>query len=106
MAFVKNSSQQLSFEDSTFNPTERSRRYLKNSWAEAFSQLIFPRINEERFAVLYSDNPATRPNTPVNVIVGIMILKEFNDHTDDDLLETILFDIRYQYALHTSSFAD
>lgn len=106
MAFVKNSSQQLSFEDSTLNLTERSRKYLKNSWAEAFSQLIFPRINEERFAVLYSDNPASRPNTPVNVIVGMLILKEFNNHTDDDLLETMLFDIRYQYALHTSSFAD
>ena len=79
---------------------------LKKSWAEHFSQCIFPLINEERFAVIYSDNPASRPNTPVNVIIGMLILKEIYNHTDDDLVETILFDVRYQYALHTTSFKE
>jgi len=31
-------------------------------------------INEENFSVLYSDK-ASRPNTPVNVIVGGMVLE-------------------------------
>lgn len=106
MAFVKNINQQITLNDSTCSMTERSRRFLNKGWSAGFSELIFPRINEERFAVLYSDNPATRPNTPVNVIIGMFILKEIYNHTDDDLLEEVLFDVRYQYALHTTSFAE
>lgn len=106
MAFVANKNQQISLNDSTFYLSERGLRFLKKSWAAGFSELIFPKINEDRFAVLYSDNPATRPNTPVNVIVGMLILKELNNDTDDQLLESVVIDIRYQYALHTTSFAE
>ena len=82
MSFIKNKNQQITMDDNTYGMTKRSQRILKKSWAEHFSQLIFPLINEDRFAVLYSDNPATRPNTPVNVIVGMLILKEIytNSH--------------------------
>jgi len=106
MAFVANKNQQISLNDSTFYLSERGLRFLKKSWAAGFSELIFPKINEDRFAVLYSENPATRPNTPVNVIVGMLILKELNNDTDDQLLESVVIDIRYQYALHTTSFAE
>ena len=71
-----------------------------------FSALIFPRINEERFSVLYSGQKFSRPNTPVNVIIGALILKEMNQLTDDELLESLLFDVRYQHALHTTSFSE
>ena len=106
MAFVKNNNQQMNLFDSTLNLSDKRLRYLKKGWSQVFSEQIFPKINEERFAVLYSDNPATRPNTPVNVIIGMFILKEIYNHTDDDLLEEVLFDIRYQNALHTTSFAE
>ncbi|NCC85875.1 MAG: transposase [Clostridia bacterium] len=106
MAFVANKNQQISLVDSIFSITDRERNILKKGWSEAFSRHIFPMINEDRFAVLFSDNPASRPNTPVNVIVGMMILKEIYNHTDDDLLEEVLFDIRYQNALHTTSFTE
>lgn len=46
---------------------------------------IFPAIDEERFSVLYSENDATRPNTPVNVIVGALIIKELFDYSDDEI---------------------
>lgn len=72
MAFVSNNSQQLSLMDSTFNLTERERKFLgKNHGAKAFADKIFPAINEELFSVLYSSK-ASRPNTPVNVIVGAL----------------------------------
>ena len=106
MAFVANKNQQLSLDDGTLGMTKREQRILKKGWSEAFSKHIFPMINEERFAVLFSNNQASRPNTPVNVIIGMFILKEIYNHTDDDLLEEVLFDIRYQNALHTTSFAE
>jgi hypothetical protein len=106
MAFATNDRQQIRLEDSTFNLTQRGQRYLKKSWAEYFGQHIFPLINEGRFSVLYSSNPASRPNTPVNVIIGLLMLKELFNHTDDNLLETLIFDVRFQYALHTTSFQE
>ena len=62
MCFVSNNSQQMSLTDSTFNLTERERRFLEKSWAKTFSDRIFPAINEDIFSVLYSSK-ASRPNT-------------------------------------------
>ena len=56
------------------------------------------------FAPLYSDKKNSRPNAPINVIVGALILKELNGLTDDEILEECEFDFRYQYALHTTSY--
>lgn len=105
MAFVKNESQQIRLTDSTFNLTDRERKFLEKSWAKDFAEKIFPNIHEEDFAPLYSSN-FSRPNTPVNVIVGALILKETLGDTDDELVQALMFDIRYQYALHTTSFEE
>lgn len=55
MSFKTNDCQQLSFDDSFMNLTERERKALENSWAKIFADEIFPAIDEERFSVLYSD---------------------------------------------------
>lgn len=98
-----NNNQQLSLMDSTFNLTEREKPVLEKSWAKAFAAYVFPAIDETIFSELYSSK-ASRPNTQVNVIVGALILKEALGDTDDELVEALMFDIRYQYALHTTSF--
>lgn len=105
MAFVANENQQLSLNDSTFNLTEREKRVLEKSWAKVFAEKVFPAIDETIFSALYSTK-ASRPNTPINVIVGALILKEALGDTDDELVEALMFDIRYQYALHTTSFEE
>lgn len=105
MAFVSNSSQQMSLTDSTHNLTDREKKFLEKSWAKTFADKIFPAIDENLFSVLYS-NKASRPNTPVNVIVGALILKEALGNSDDELVQALMFDIRYQYALHTTSFEE
>jgi hypothetical protein len=55
------------------------REALYNSWAAPFSETIVPNNAESRFASLYSDN-YSRPNAPVNILVGLLILKELNGH--------------------------
>lgn len=101
MSFAKNECQRLTLNDSTFSLTARELWRLEKSWAKQFAEKIFPRINEERFSALYSDK-ASRPNTPVNVIVGGMVLQELLGLTDEEITDSLLFDIRFQYALHTS----
>ena len=72
MAFVINDSQQLTLTDNTFHLTERKKRFLEKSWAKTFADKVFPAIDEDIFSVLYSDK-ASRPNTPVNVIIGALV---------------------------------
>ena len=50
----------------------------------------------------YSENWATRPNTPLNVIVGALIIKELFDYSDDKIVENLMLDLHLQYALHTT----
>ena len=105
MSYRPNQSQQLSIFDRSLRLTERERKCLEKSWAKVFSDEIFPAIDEERFRVLYSEN-ASRPNTPVNIIVGALIIKELFDLSDDEMVENLMLDIHYQYALRTTSFEE
>ena len=85
--------------------TAREQKALENSWAKVFDDEIFPAIDEKRFSVLYIDK-ASRSNTPVNVIVGALIIKKLFDYSDDEKVENLMLDIRLQYALHTTSFEE
>lgn len=105
MSFKTNDCQQLSFDDSFMALTARERSALEKSWARIFADEIFPAIDEQRFSVLYSDK-ASRPNAPVNVIIGALIIKELFDYSDDEMVENLMLDLHLQYALHTTSFAE
>lgn len=106
MSFHLNNAQQMAINDSLLSLTEREMKHLKGSWAETFGKKIFPFIKEDRFGVLYSDNPASRPNNPVNVYFGLLILREIFNQSDEEALNSLMFDIRYQHALHTTSFLE
>lgn len=103
MAFRTNSSQQLSLTDITNSLTSREQKALENSWAKIFAEDIFPSIEEERFRVIYSDRAQSKFNTPVNICIGALIIKEMFQISDDEVVENLMLDPRYQYALHTTS---
>ncbi len=105
MAFKENFCQQISIQDSFSNLTAREQKALEKSWAKIFADEIFPAIDESRFSVLYS-NKASRPNAPVNVIVGALIIKELFDYSDDEMVENLMLDLHLQFALHTTSFEE
>lgn len=105
MSFKNNACQQISITDSFSNLTSRERKALGKSWAKIFADEIFPAIDETRFSVLYSVK-ASRPNSPVNVIVGALIIKELFDYSDDEIVENLMLDLHLQYALHTTSFEE
>ena len=103
MSFVLNNvnEQQLSFLDSYHTLTERERKFLDKSWAKYFAEHIFPKIDERPYEILYS-SAHSRPNTPVNVQLGALLIKEFTGLSDDEIVSALMFDIRFQYALHTT----
>lgn len=84
---------------------ERTLRVLKNSWAETFRNEVFCRIREDRFAVLYSDCPS-RPNVPVNILVGLEIIKGLRGWSDEELYEHFVLDVQVRYALSCDNFGE
>jgi hypothetical protein len=97
--FKKNpAARQLNIDDPIFSFPGYVQEMLKNSWAEYFFHNIFSKINEERFDSLYSSN-YSRPNAPVNMLVGLLILKELNHLNDEELIASLSFDYRFRYAL-------
>lgn len=77
---------------------EKQRQRLENSWAGTFYREFFSRIDEEIFAILYSDQ-ASRPNIPVNVLVGLEALKAGFGWSDAELEAQMAFNIQVRYAL-------
>ncbi|TET82965.1 MAG: hypothetical protein E3J37_06300 [Anaerolineales bacterium] len=77
---------------------EKVFKRLEASWADTFYREVFVRIDEDLFAGLYSDEPS-RPNTPVNVLVGLEIFKSGFGWSDEELYDHFCYDVQVRYAL-------
>jgi hypothetical protein len=77
---------------------EKHRQRLESSWAGVFYREYFCRLKEEPFSVLYADIPS-RPNTAVNVLVGLETLKAGFGWSDEELYDHFVFDVQVRYAL-------
>jgi hypothetical protein len=78
---------------------------LKRSWADTFYHELFCRIDEQIFAVLYSDKPS-RPNVPVNILVALEILKAAFGWSDEQLIHNFYFNLQVRYALGLRNLGD
>jgi IS5 family transposase len=76
-----------------------TRERIERSWAEAFRLKALPILRgiEPEFADLFHKDDG-RPNRPVEVVVGTLILKEMGDLTDDEVLDQLEFDTRFWWA--------
>lgn len=92
--------------DRYLNLPAKMRRYVDESWAPEFFLEVTSKINQDRYSVLYSDNPASRPSTPIAQLVSALIIKEMFGDTDEELLLNIMTNITYQYALGLTSAQD
>jgi hypothetical protein len=77
---------------------KKHRQRLENSWAGVFYQEFFCRLKEEPFSVLYADKPS-RPNIPVNVLVGLEYLKAGFGWSDEELYDAFIYNMQVRYAL-------
>lgn len=105
MGFRENSFNQIALRDRANNLTQREKQYFEKSWAKPFFEYVFSNINESIFEVLYCAENG-RPNTPVNVVVGALLLKEQYGLTDEEMVQVLLFDVRFQYALGLTSYEE
>jgi hypothetical protein len=78
---------------------KKQQARLEASWAGTFYHQLFCRIEEEPFAVLYSDDEASRPNIPVNLLVGFETLKAGFGWSDEEAFDHFCFDVQVRYAV-------
>lgn len=93
---ANNQSDLFSFETQLLD--NEQQKLLKKTPEKAFYNLIFTNINEDDYKVLFSEN-GSRPNAPVNILVSALILKERKSWSYDELMSSILFDMRTKIAL-------
>lgn len=77
---------------------ERQFHRLEQSWAGVFYREVFSRLDESVFSCLYSDLPS-RPNIPVNVLVGLEFMKSGFGWSDEQLYDEFLYNVQVRYAL-------
>jgi len=77
---------------------DKLRKRIEDSWSGLFYRDFFCRIDETIFEDLYADCPS-RPNVPVNVLVGLEFLKAGNGWTDEQLYDQFGYNIQVRYAL-------
>jgi len=79
-------------------PPNKRKRCLY-TWAEPFREHALPILRriEPEFADLF-DPEIGRPNRPVELVVGILILKEISDLTDDEALDAVEWNVLWSWA--------
>lgn len=92
-----NPQQPLFGEGSQLSPSLRNR--LETSWAHLFKNEILPILisQEDQYANLYGKTG--RPNFSVARLLGLCLLQELNNLSDQQALDEFSFDIRWRYAL-------
>lgn len=98
--FRKNSidNQQMTFNSAFYWMSDEHRKMLSESWAGTFRKNVLSKIDEAPYAVLYSSE-YSRPNAPVNVLIGMMILEAVMGIPESVMRQETIFNAQVQYAL-------
>jgi hypothetical protein len=80
-----------------------AQKRLSGTWAEGFRRRVMPELlsAEAEFAVLYGQGG--RPNWSVARVVGVCLLQQLQDLSDQQALDALSFDLRFQYALDVTT---
>jgi hypothetical protein len=86
---------------------ERDQEKLNdpNAWHNVFLDQVVKRVSEERFVELF-DEATGRPNAPLRVLVGMLILKEGFGWRDEELFEAVHFNLLVRRALGLLNLTD
>lgn len=87
------------------NLSPKQRQRLEESWAGVFRRQVFVCLDETAFEGLYADVPS-RPNVPVNVLMGLETLKAGFGWSDAEMYDHFVFDLQVRYALGYESLGD
>jgi len=104
MFHVKNH-KQLNIFDPWAHLGSKRRKLLDSSWAGLFQKHILPELPIDSLRRHYHDSNG-RPTKELYAMIGLMILQQMHDFTDQEAVEQFCFNIQWHYALNITSFTD
>ncbi len=104
MFHVKNH-KQLNIFDPWGHLGPKRRKLLDNSWSGLFQQKILPKLPVETLRSHYHDWNG-RPTKELYSMMGLMVLQQMHDLTDDQAVEQFCFNIQWHYALNITNASD
>lgn len=78
--------------------SKKQKRMWESSVEHKFFEEVFQKIDEQSFAILYSKKKS-RPNVPINQLVGSLILKHLNNWTYNELFKQLSFNLLTRHAI-------
>ena len=104
MFHVKNHKQHHIFDPWGYLGPKR-RKELESSWAGLFQKKILPELPVDTLRKHYHDWNG-RPTKELYSMIGLMILQQMHDLTDEQAVEQFCFNIQWHYALNITNPGD
>jgi hypothetical protein len=74
---------------------------LKSSWAHLFREEILHKLPVEKLFPFYSDSTG-RPTKELYAMLGLVLLQQMEDLTDEETVQQLAFNLLWQYALNVT----
>jgi len=99
--FRKTKQSQLDlFRDISSNVCDQAKKKLEDttSWNQIVYTKFVSKIDESIYSVVYPSEKG-RPNSSIRVLIGMMLLKEMNGWSDEQLFDECMFNLRVKASL-------
>lgn len=77
----------------------KRRRLLDGGWPGVFREILWKELPVERIASCFEEKTG-RPTKELHTMLGVLILQQMMDLTDEETVATLSFDVRWHYALN------
>ncbi len=92
-----------------FNPFEhlgpKRLALLETSWAHLFREEILHQLPAEKLFELYDESKG-RQTKELYAMLGLVLLQQMEDLTDEETVQQFAFNILWQYALNVTDASD
>ncbi|MBW2157834.1 MAG: transposase, partial [Deltaproteobacteria bacterium] len=104
MIYIKDHKQTEIFDPWSFLSPKR-RHLLAQSWAGLFKEEILCELPVKKLAPFFTDGFG-RPTKELHTALGVLILQQTHDLTDEETVNQLAFNIQWHYALNIPEESD
>jgi len=104
MLNIKDHTQQSSSDPCSFLSPKR-RRLLEQSWAGLFQREILAELPVKKLSSCFTIGFG-RPSKELHTVLGVLVLQQMHDLSDDETVNQFAFNIQWHYALNITEESD
>src|SRR4030042_1672518 len=104
MISIKDCTQQPLSDPWAFLSPKR-RCLLEQSWAGLFQREILPELPVKEFATCFTAGIG-RPSKELHTVLGVLVLQQMHDLSDEETVMPFAFNLQWQYALNITEESD